>query len=325
MNSVFRIENGINWPIEESEMTALDCDSFLVRWIATDACHEQTINDTITQLILIKDITAPSAVCVDQINLSLGQNDTKIHYTDIDGGSYDACGIVKYEISRDEVNWDSTVTVSCNDAHEAATVYLRVTDAKGNQSTCWMTVNVEDKIAPICSDLPDMRGTCDEQHLADLGVSTDANDNGLLDDEWVDMTTEQIQLFNAEYGNPNCSDNITCGTLVGQQQYQLVAKNCGIINIQRRFRVTDWNGEGRTSDWATQNINIESKIDWAVTLPADWKGTCGDDVPSSEVLITNGACDLLAYEVEEKVFTTTEDACLKVVRTFTITYYFGRL
>jgi len=318
MDGVFRIENGTNWPVEANEMTALDCDSFLVQWVAEDACYQQIINDTITQLILIEDNTAPSAACVDKINLSLGQEEAKLHYNDIDGGSYDACDIVKYEVSRDEENWDSTVTFGCADAHIEATVYLRVTDSKGNQSTCWMTVNVEDKIAPICSDLPDVTGTCDEVHLTDLGTSTDVNENGLLDDEWVDMTEAQIELFNKEYGHPNCSDNIACGDLIVQQQYQLVNKNCGQIAIQRRFRAIDWDGQGRTSNWSTQNINIESTAAWSVTLPVDWKGTCGDDVPNSDVFITNGNCDLLAHEVEEKVFTITEDACLKVVRTFTI-------
>ena len=318
MDAVFRIENGTNWQIESDELTALDCDSFLVQWVAEDACHEQLVNDTISQLILIEDNTAPSAVCVDQINLSLGQNDAILHYSDIDGGSFDACGIVTYEVSRDEVNWDATVTFGCEDAHVEATVYLRVTDAKGNQSICWMTVNVEDKIAPICSDLPDMTENCDELHLSDLGASTDTNDNGLLDDDWVDLTEEQIELFNAKYGNPNCSDNLTCGELIIQQQYQLAAKECGRAAIQRRFRAIDWDGEGRTSDWFTQNINIESTENWSVTLPADWKGTCGDNIPSSELNIVNGACDLIAYEVEEEVFTITEDACLKVVRTFTI-------
>jgi len=33
--------------------------------------------------------------------------------------------------------------------------------------------------------------------------------------------------------------------------------------------------------------------------------------------LTNGSCSVLASEVDEKVFVTTEDACLKVIRTYT--------
>jgi len=138
------------------------------------------------------------------------------------------------------------------------------------------------------------------------------------ENEWVDMTTEQVSLFNTQYGSPNCSDNVNCGDLVVQQQYQLIQKDCGMATIKRRYRAIDWDGAGLVSNWAEQNVNVESKADWAITLPVDWNGACGETIPSTDVIIENGACDLLAYDVEEKVFTTIEEACLKVVRTISI-------
>jgi len=331
MDAVFRIEDGERWLVETAEMTALDLDSFLVRWIAADACHslsrpvgEQLINDTVTQLILIEDNNKPSAICVDKINLSLGQETARLHYSAIDGGSYDGCGIAKYELSRDEVNWDTIVEFGCEDAHQQTIVHLRVTDNNGNQSSCWMEVKIEDKIAPICSPLADQKGNCEDAHVGELGASTDANDNGKLDDAWVDMSAAQIELFNQAYGNPHCSDNVDCGALMIQQQYQLVNKNCGVTNIQRRYRAIDWDGEGLASNWEIQNINLETKTDWTVTLPTDWKGQSrcigtgsGDAIPNSAAFVTNGSCSMFASEMDEKVFVTTDDACLKVVRTFT--------
>ena len=323
MGQVFRIEDGAKWEILVEELTALNADSFEVVWIAEDNCLTQTKTATITQLVLIEDQTKPVAICANQINLSLGQNVARLHYKDIDNGSNDACGITKYEVSRDEINWDSVVTFTCEDGHQATTVYLRVTDRNGNYNTCWMLVNVEDKIAPICSDLLTMTGTCDEGHIGNGLVATDVNGNGEMDDnEWVDLTTEQANEFNTKYGHPDCSDNVTCGNLVIQQQYQLIEKTCGIAIIKRRFRGIDWDGKGSASDWSAQMINIETKADWAITLPADWEGECGESVPNSELVIKNGACDLMGYEVEEKVFSPLgaggKDACLKVVRTFTI-------
>jgi hypothetical protein len=318
-DKVFRVEDGKLWELPLSQITALDADSFAIRWIAEDACHEQTKNDTIIQSILIKDLTLPAAICTDQLNVALGTESTKVHYRDIDKGSNDACGISKYEVSRNEIDWDSTVTFTCEDVHQSIKVYLRVTDASGNSHTCWTTVIVEDKIAPICSALPDQTETCDALHAADLGTSTDANNNGLLDDAWVAMSAAQINFYNERYGNPVCSDNLSCNALTIEQQYQLVEKHCGIVKVQRRYRAIDWNGEGNQSNWVIQNINIEYKADWTITLPADWQGACGDDIPTSTIEIKNGKCDLMGYEVEEKTYTTTEDACLKVVRTFTIT------
>jgi len=277
------------------------------------------INDTLTQIIEIKDVTKPSAVCTDQINLSISQDFAVLHYTDIDGGSSDACGIELIEVSRDEVNWDSIVTFDCTDIHQETVVHLRVTDKKGNQATCWMQVEVEDKIAPVCNDLADRTVDCDKYHTAELGTVTDINDNKEFEEvEWLDMTAAQMTFYNMEFGNPDCFDNVTCDELVIEQQYQLIEKACGVFQAMRRYRARDWAGQGKASNWAVQNINAEVKPNWTITLPADWQGTCGDELPDSEVLITNAACDLLGYEVEEKTFTTIEDACLKVVRTFTI-------
>ena len=319
LDKVSSIENGNRWTIPENEWATLANDSFELRWIAADICQEQLINDTLTQILVLKDITQPSAICADNIQLSLGQGNAQLHYRDIDGGAFDACGIAKYEVSRNNVTWDSIVVFDCEDIHQTVTVSLRVTDKNGNQNTCWMTVEVADKLMPICSDLPDAKGTCEENHLADLGESTDANGNGLLDDAWKDMTVAQIELFNTQYGNPICSDNISCGALIIQQQYQLVPKKCGVIDIQRRFRAIDWDGQGNISNWSTQNIYIEPTAAWSITLPSDWEGHCNQTIPDSEVYLTNGACDLMAYEMEEKVFTSTENACQKVIRTFTIT------
>jgi len=318
MAKVFRIENGTRWEIPTEALTALNADTFEIEWVAADDCHSQTKTASLTQLVIIEDKTLPSAICTDKINVSLGSSEVSLHYREIDAGSNDACGIAKYEVSKDEVNWDSVVVFSCEEAHTAVNVHLRVTDVNGNQSTCWTLVNVEDKIAPICSDLPTMTESCDDSHGNEL-LATDTNDNGAMDDdEWVDLTKEQATDFNIKYGDPNCSDNVACGALIIEQQYQKIEKGCGIATIKRRFRAIDWDGEGIASGYAEQTINIESKAAWSVTLPADWQGTCGAEIPNSELSIVNGACDLMAYEVEEKVFTTIEDACLKVVRTFTL-------
>ena len=320
MDKVFRIENGEFWEIATEDFSKLDCDSFRIQWIAEDACHDQKEVDVITQDVLIQDVTKPSAVCTDKITVSIGTDAIKMHYTAFDGGSFDACGIQKYEVSRDKENWDEYVTFDCRDVHYTPTVFLRITDNKGNQNTCWMDVVVEDKIAPICSNLEDKRGTCDAQHADVFGPSTDSNEDGKMsDDEWVDMTEAQIAYYNANYDAPNCSDNAgTCQELIIQQQYQLIPWPCGMLEIKRRVRAIDWMGEGNTSNWVDQNIKIDYKANWTITFPADWQGTCGESIPSSETFVTNGACDLLAVEMEEKTYITDEVACLKVLRTFTV-------
>ena len=320
MDKVYRIENGELWEIATEDLTKLDADSFRIRWIAVDACHEQIVNDTIIQDVLIQDVTKPSAVCTDKITVSIGTDAIKMHYKAFEAGSYDACGIEKYEVSRDEFNWGEYVTFDCADVHQEAFVFLRITDKSGNQNTCWMNVIVEDKIKPICSDLADQTGACDAQHADEFGPSTDSNEDGKMsDNEWVNMTEAQVAFYNGKYGDPYCSDNAgKCNELVINQQYQLLPWPCGMLEIKRRVRAIDWMGEGNKSNWVEQKIKIEYKANWSITFPADWTGTCGADIPSSETFVVNGTCDLLAVEMEEKTFVTDEEACLKVVRTFTV-------
>ncbi len=316
LDQVSRIEDGEKWEID---YTDLECDSFCLRWVAEDICHEQRVNDTIYQIVIIKDLTKPGAVCVDQLHVSIGNEATKIHYTDINAGSSDACGIDKYEVSRDENDWAEEVFINCEDVHRNIKVYLRVTDAKGNQNTCWTIIIPEDKIAPICSDLPAASQTCNKDHTDNYGSSTDRNENGHMDAaEWTDMTTEQATFYNKKFGDPICSDNLSCGALNLQQQYQLISWPCGMINIKRRFRAIDWDNEGNVSNWAEQKITVEYKANWKVIIPADWAGDCAEEIPTSDVQIFNGTCDLMASEMDEQIFVTQEDACLKIVRTFTL-------
>ena len=65
-------------------------------------------------------MTKPSAVCTDKITVSIGTDAIKMHYKAFEAGSYDACGIEKYEVSRDEFNWGEYVTFDCADVHQEA-------------------------------------------------------------------------------------------------------------------------------------------------------------------------------------------------------------
>ena len=306
--------------------SALTCDTFRLMYIAEDACHEQLINDTIYYFIAVQDVTPPSAICVDQLNISIGTSDARVHATDIDGGSKDACGEVALAIRRmpepgkQRDSFEETIDFSCEDTHQQIPVELKVVDPKGNENACWVNVTIEDKLAPICSNLEDQQVACNEVHLATLGVSTDLDGDGSMEDsEWQDLGTAWNELF----GDPlaACIDNAgDCQQLVIEQQYQLIPEQCGTASAKRRYRAVDWNGEGNPSNWVEQNITVEYVPNWSIVLPADWAGSCGDQIPDPTNLdIGAGACDNIAWETSEEVFTTVEGACEKVLRSFTIT------
>ena len=107
-----------------------------------------------------------------------------------------------------------------------------------------------------------------------------------------------------------------CSELTYEQEYQLIEWPCREAKAKRRYRVIDWSGN--KSAWAIQLISITAKQNWKITFPADWEGECGDMAPAEDLVINNGACDLLGYEVTERQFEIPGDACFKIERTYHI-------
>jgi len=322
IDSIFRIEDGQKWPIDANLYSRLDCDSFHVRWIAGDICHEQDKYDTLDQIVVIKDVTKPTAVCVDQLNVSVGDAwGAKIYAEDIDANSWDACGIKSREIRvKGKGEWGPSLNIGCEYVHPNLQIELRITDKKGNQNICWTDINVEDKFPPICEDLPDAERYCDEFHNGELGESTDVDlDKKFEESEWVDLSSGLQDVYDRYFGAFDCVDNLEgfqCGELTHEEQYQLIEWPCGEIEIRRRHQSIDWSGN--KSNYAYQTVKIVYRANWSITLPNDWEGECNSTVIDPDITINNGACDLLGYEVTSKVYEIPGDACLKMERTYHI-------
>ncbi len=327
LNMVSRIENGLRWTIDTDDWAALDCDSFELKWIVRDDCHEQLKNDTLLQIVVIKDVTAPSANCIDELNVSLPDEwGARIHAEDIDAGSYDACGIKSrlIRIKGTDAPFAEYVNIGCKYVHENLQLELQVKDFKDNENICWIDVTVEDKINPYCTPLEDINGDCEDYHNGVFGIATDADgDFEMETEEYRTLEGDLLAFYNAEFGNPAtlkiCEDNLKaaeCGELTYEQEYQLIEWPCREVKAKRRYRAVDWSGN--KSAWTVQKITIIAKQNWKITFPADWEGACGDSAPAEDLALINGACDLLGYEVTEKQFEIPGDACFKIERTYHI-------
>ncbi len=328
LNMVTRIEDGVRWPMTNpSDWVNLPCDSFELKWIASDGCHEQLYNDTLLQIVIIKDVTAPTAQCIDELNVSLPNEwGARIYADDVDAGSYDACGIKSklIRVKGTDTEFAEYVNIGCEYVHPNLQIELQVMDLKGNVNTCWLNVEVEDKINPYCAPLEDTIGNCENYHNGVLGLTTDTNEDFEMEEaEYVTLTGDLLAFYNAEFGDPAtlkiCEDNLKgaeCGELTFEQEYQLIEWPCREVKAQRRYRAVDWSGN--TSAWIVQKITIVAKQDWKITFPADWEGECGDSAPAENLDLVNGACDLLGYEVTERQFEIPGDACFKIERTYHI-------
>ena len=327
IDMISRIEDGARWMIDPADWAVLDCDSFEVKWIASDDCHEQLKNDTLLQIVVIKDVTLPSAHCIDELNVSLPNEwGARVYAEDIDAGSYDACGIKSrlIRIKGTDDEFAAYVNIGCEYVHPNLQLELQITDYKDNVNVCWLDVEVEDKIVPYCAPLENIEGDCEDYHNGDLGLSTDTDEDFEMEEaEYLTLDGDLLTFYNQAFGNPAtlkiCEDNLKtaeCGELTFEQEYQLIEWPCREAKAKRRYRAVYWSGN--KSAWTVQQISISAKQNWKITFPADWEGACGDMAPAEDLLIENGACDLLGYEVTERQFEIPGDACFKIERTYHI-------
>ena len=322
LNAIYRIEDGAKWLLQQSEWAALDCDSFCVRWVADDDCHEQTVSDVVFQTIVVRDVTAPLPICVDEVNVSVPSDaGVRVGVEELVTSATDPCGVdstqVRIKDSGDA--WSDHVIITCDDVHEEVEVEVRAIDKQGNVGTCWLTVVAEDKIPPICEPLENDTITCRDIHTGELGMDTDTDGDGQMEDsEWLPLTGTLLDTYNERFGNPVCSDNLSCGDLTIQQEYQLIEGDCGALRARRRVIASDWQPMSSTPE--EQLIIVEYVPEWTLTFPADVDLTCADNaIPAAataEDIITNGSCDLWALEVSEKTFQVPGEVCLKIERTY---------
>lgn len=322
MFSVERLDDG-EWrhiAANLGEAGELECDTFRVHWQAIDVTLDSVaLRDTCVQYFRLEDVTPPNVICVDEVQIAYDADGTRLFASEIENQSSDPCGIVKVEIRKEGETWGEYIEFFCTDVHKNFPAELRFTDKNGNTNTCSFNVVLLDLIPPFCEDLPDFTGTCDNYHNGQFGPTTDTNEDGFFtESEWTDLTGDMLEEYNTQFGNPSCEDNLACVPFTSEQQYQLIYEQCGVIKGRRRYRIIDWNGQGIASSWKYQEINITYKPGWSFTLPTDFFGECGDDVPEANIVVENGACDVVGWEHEDQVFDMVEDACYKVIRTYHI-------
>ena len=128
-----------------------------VTWTATDASGN---SETCVYTVTVNDEQNPNAIC-QAFTANLNRvGELVVNPSDIDNLSSDNCGIVTYEISKDNLTFSPTITYNCAEIG-TPTAYLRVIDAAGNSTTCSTTIMVQDTQAPTLDDLTDRNEVVD--------------------------------------------------------------------------------------------------------------------------------------------------------------------
>ncbi len=310
-------------------ITGLPAGCIWIYFEVKDACGNIT---TCTKDIKVVDNTPPTPVCDQNTVITLNTSGWAHAFAlTFDDGSHDNCSsTISYGVRRmsdtcgqftgatagsnpTEVftfggtRYYDFVKFCCNDVDvEDVMVELVVWDATGNANTCMVNVRVDNKVTPVI--------TC-----------TTATDN------------QSIDCADAIPAVPNVADvftisNDNCGKVAVEYlgETSTTANTCGIYSITRSFRAYN------TVTLATlrscnQTISITNSVPFnlntQVSFPADKTFTgcmmvdtdpenpTGPGVPS---YTGNTNCSQLAYTYSDQTFNFVEDACFKILRTWTV-------
>ena len=276
---------------------------------------------------IVKDQIAPVMKCDDDLNVTLSTGGyAKVYAADIDEGSWDNCELDELEVRRsvpqacidsgdfdmDDLveengefftDWAEYVEFFCCDLAADVKIELRGTDAAvdplthmemPNRNICWMELTIEDKVAPVCTDLPTVMTFCDDPRLDSL----------------------------AAFGTPAVPFS-NCGNIVIEELDPMQdLDNCGFGDIIRRYQaVKNLGAENeQRSAICTQEIQVKERHDYWIKFPEDQDANCGDSVAINGVEYSEDACDLLAVSHQDERFSATQDpdACYKIFRTYRV-------
>lgn len=252
------------------------------------------------------DPIAPTAVCDDQINVSLVSNGEAIVFAGtFDEGSNDNLCLASVKVRRmgqSYASYGPFVIFDCDDIGQNVMVELLAVDCSGNTNSCWSSVMVEDKLAPSLHCPPAQSIACH-------------------------------QSTNWDYaGYPTVFDN--CGVADLSFTDQENTNSCGAGQIVRTWTATDNYGN---SSSCTQTVYLYDNTPVEVHFPPDYttynctnvEDLAPDNLPAPfdrpEILYED--CELIATNYQDWVFTAASESCVKILREWRVidwcTYEYG--
>jgi hypothetical protein len=153
------ITNNINPPLGPNITGIYSVGTYQVIFTATDVTGNSA-KDTV--VIIVKDKTPPTAVCINGVSAALQPNgNVTVTTAQFNNNSYDNCtplNQLDQKIQRlDPVGLlTNTITYTCDDADGVTKhpVKLYVRDLEGNVSTCQTYIVIQDNVPPTISSCP---------------------------------------------------------------------------------------------------------------------------------------------------------------------------
>ncbi|MBK6544014.1 MAG: HYR domain-containing protein [Saprospiraceae bacterium] len=320
-NNVKRLPNGYY------SVTGLALGLNLVIFHVTDQCGNTS--ESFTE-VTVRDFVPPIAVCDQKTTVSLTIDGTaKIEALTFDDGSHDNCGLDYFEVKRMDngypcdsvrgIEWGPYVYFCCEDIGKTIMVSMRVWDKAGNSNTCMVEVEVQDKIAPVIFCPPHITISC-EYDYPDLSVFgtvvTDINNQKaiVIKDPKVKFSGTAIDGYAYD----------GCGVTVIELP-PVYALPCGKGTITRTWEATDPRGlKSRCSqiitvfDYNPDNVTVVWPRDTFSNSICTTKPDFNADNLGRPKVYGADKCNTMMINYVDQVFTLEPDACVKVLRKWTV-------
>ncbi|NOT36256.1 MAG: T9SS type A sorting domain-containing protein, partial [Saprospiraceae bacterium] len=304
------------------------------KFIAFDHCNN---TDTLSIIQNFFDRLAPQMICDQSTVVSLNnKSSTSIQAMIFDQGSYDNCGIQRFEVKRLDVNscsnleWDSVANFCCEDVGKSWMVALRAVDYSGNSASCMVSIEIQDKNKPRIVAPPDIRVDCRFSFdFAKLGYSFGKVVTNQSDRDTIAIDSRFWHHINGHPLDGIAYDN--CNLNIIETIDTSGLNECGMGVIIRKFVVVDGN---RNRDSAYQHIYIDNHSPMtylSIIWPEDYEtnNICDQNLLRPELLqspynrpgFVDDECSQIGIDYKDYIFTSTSDpkSCYKIFREWIVT------
>ncbi len=323
-----------------------------ITFIATNACNLEG-QDVMT--VTVQDLIPPTPVCHQHLVIPLNNiGNALIPASAFNAGSTDNCNNVFFKVRRMNAPlgyacsnpgnpnnlFDDQILFCCEDiVNNNIMVVLRVYDLppgpgpvastflQGHYNDCMVEVEIQDKLPPSITCPEDITVSCifpiTEENLGVFGTV-------------VTSPQDQQQICIDDPGNPglqcygldglaqdNCSVEISTSAIIDVNM-------CGTGTVVRTFIATDDGGRQSTCQQVITIVNFDLFDESDITWPLDFttNNICEislldpEDLspPYNAPVLNDGTCDLTAATYEDEVFdfSNNDQACFKILRTWTV-------
>ena len=295
-----------------------------IRFVATDECGNT--GECFTE-VDVEDTIDPNPVCIEFTVVSIGEQGCGLlPAASLDNGSWDNCGVDDFKIRElTGGTFQDSLLFCCTCQLENRMVVLQVTDEAGNSNTCVVEVELQDNIPAMkisepqglftfdCGEAPVDLSSIIEQSRTEFawadncGFVSDPDGMLNLNVQVVNLPAalEPFEFTGCGTGSRSVRYEVRdqCGDLIQTFNQTFRFENSS-VNNPASFQVTRWPVDAYLTD-CTNMDGLE---------PENLATNQGAD----HIRWNTGACNDVAIGWDDVIFPEVEDACLKILRTWTV-------